>query len=170
MKNAYEVQEDFVAVFINSPKYGRLETLIDLEDLPIVMEYRGTWCARRVPGIGGFYAVGNITTVQGRKSIDLHRYITNAQSGIVVDHINHNGLDNRRKINLRICTTAENLQNKRGAKAGSVSGVRNVSWENRRGQWLVQVMHKHIGYFDDIKEAETAAVDARNRIMTHHTA
>lgn len=48
----------------------------------------------------------------------MHRYLLDAPRGSVVDHVNGNGLDNRRS-NLRICTRAENLQNRRKHKVGT---------------------------------------------------
>src|SRR4051812_4865152 len=40
----------------------------------------------------------------------LHRYLTKCPQGMVVDHINHKTLDNR-KANLRVCTTQQNIWN-----------------------------------------------------------
>ncbi len=48
-----------------------------------------------------------------KKQKSLHRYIMNVtDSKVVIDHINHNGLDNRRE-NLRVCSNAENSRNSR---------------------------------------------------------
>lgn len=61
----------------------------------------------------------------------LHRVIMQAPKGMFVDHINHNGLDNRR-CNLRIVTVAQNCHNTRGQMARSgflgVSRPKNANW------------------------------------------
>lgn len=46
-----------------------------------------------------------------KRAIRMHRFITTPLDSEVVDHINHNTLDNRRE-NLRVCTQAENCQNR----------------------------------------------------------
>lgn len=53
------------------------------------------------------YACRGIRINKKLTVIQMHRVIMNAPKGMVVDHINHNKLDNRRS-NLRIVTTAEN--------------------------------------------------------------
>ncbi len=56
------------------------------------------------------------TTINGvRKRVNLARLIMAPSDDMVVDHINHNPLDNRR-CNLRICTRAENSRNNSGHK------------------------------------------------------
>lgn len=57
----------------------------------------------------------------------LHREIMNPPEGMVIDHKNHNPLDNRRD-NLRICTQAENTRNRKS---------KGYSWDNFHGYWVV---------------------------------
>jgi len=60
-----------------------------------------------------------------RKSI--HRIVMGAPKGMDVDHINSNGLDNR-KENLRLCTRSQNCMNQR-LKSHSRSGYKGVQYE-----------------------------------------
>lgn len=53
-----------------------------------------------------------------RKEISMHRLVIGAKDGELVDHINHNKLDNR-KSNLRICTRSENQMNRKAIKGAS---------------------------------------------------
>lgn len=66
----------------------------------------------------------------------MHRLIMNAEKGKDVDHINHNGLDNRRQ-NLRICTRKQNLQNIR--KRSKTSKFKGVSWSQSRHRWCASI-------------------------------
>jgi hypothetical protein len=65
----------------------------------------------------------------------LHRVIMNAPSGLEVDHINRNRLDNRRE-NLRICTHKENSQNK---GTWGKSGAKYVYYKPACGLYSVQI-------------------------------
>lgn len=62
-----------------------------------------------------FYAQRNVFKDGKWKKEKLHRRIMNCPQGLTVDHINGDGLDNRR-INLRICTESENLKNRKHQK------------------------------------------------------
>lgn len=81
--------------------------IIDDEDYEKVKPHK--WRANYCKGISNYY-VQNCGW--GVPTIMMHRLIMNAPKGLVVDHINHNTLDNR-KSNLRVCTQSENLRNRR---------------------------------------------------------
>lgn len=76
---------------------------------------------------------------------------------------------------LRIVTRKQNVENLAGARRDNKSsGLRGVSWHRRVHRWQVQVQHagtKYFGgYFDDLDDAEAAAVALRNRLFTHNDA
>lgn len=72
---------------------------------------------------------------------------------------------------LRLVRRKQNGENLSGPKVTSKSGIRGVSWRKETGKWAVQVMHKRRnyrgGYFDDLAEAEAAAIALRARLFTH---
>ena len=92
------------------------------------------------------------------KSLHMHRLIMNAPPHLVVDHINHDGLDNRKK-NLRLCTHLENLRNARPSRGGS-SEYKGVYWHKGSKKFVAQIAFKAkriwLGYFKNEIEAAKA--------------
>lgn len=91
-----------------------------------------------------------------KKSGPLHRHIlTNA---FRVDHINQNGLDNRR-FNLRECTMSQNGMN-RSAPANNTSGYKGVSFRKNRNKYRAYItlngQQYCLGHFNSAKEAAKA--------------
>jgi hypothetical protein len=84
----------------------------------------------------------------------------------LVDHINGNPMDNRRE-NLRLIDPAGNAQNRCAGRA-SKTGIRGVSWCKQHGKWKagakVNRKQHHVGYFNDIKEAEAAVIAKRKAL------
>jgi hypothetical protein len=111
-----------------------------------------------------FYAVRNITISKGKqKSISMHRLISNnINTKMHTDHLNGNGLDNR-KINLRICTHSQNLMNSKLRK-DSTSGFKGVTYCKRNNKYasVIKLNRKLIwlGYFIDPIDAARAYNDA----------
>jgi hypothetical protein len=70
------------------------------------------------------------------KHVLMHRVIVDAQEGMVVDHINHVMLDNRR-CNLRVCTHSQNSMNK-CRQSNNTSGFTGVTWHH--GVWEARIM------------------------------
>jgi hypothetical protein len=69
-----------------------------------------------------------------REGIKMHRIIMNPPKNMVVDHINHDKLDNREE-NLRIVTRQVNARNRK-----KVTGVFK---RNDTGKWQAQIMHNY---------------------------
>ena len=91
------------------------------------------------------------------RNVLMHRLIMQAPSGLVVDHIDGNGLNNRRS-NLRLCTQAQNCRNAR-PRAGT-SRFKGVRAHNAPGQFAAEITFEgraqYIGSFDDEIEAAIA--------------
>jgi hypothetical protein len=130
------------------------EAIIDTADIPLVAEYN--WFAI-TPG-HTVYARTNRTENGKQASVVMHRVIIGARSGQIVDHINCNGLDNRR-ANLRFATTAQNTQNQRRNSANT-SGFKGVHWHRQNQVWRAQIQvnskRRHIGCFETAEAAYEA--------------
>ena len=81
----------------------------------------------------------NIFTINGKRTTQrMHRLIMNCPKGLLVDHKNHDGLDNR-KCNLRLCTNAENQYNQKPLQKKTSSQYRGINWQKRIGKWDVWI-------------------------------
>ena len=93
--------------------------------------------------------------------LSMHRQIMKLEYGDKrqVDHINGNGLDNR-KENLRICTHSENCYNRKKTKINATSKYKGVYWDKQRKKWstLIGKDQKsiHLGHYDNEIEAAKA--------------
>jgi hypothetical protein len=125
--------------------------VIDAEDYDRVSQYN--WCA--VDFDHCWYAH---TFKRDGTPLSMHRLITNAPKGLLVDHIDHSGLNNR-KSNLRLCTNSQNQQNKRPTR-GSTSRYKGVDRWNFHKKFRARITHNgkriHLGYFDSEIDAAKA--------------
>lgn len=94
-------------IHLITKKYSNKFVLVDNEDFEELNKYKWYFnAAGLVDGNG--YAFSGYR--QGRRYY-MHRILSGAPKHLIVDHINRNGLDNRRK-NLRLVTRGENCLNK----------------------------------------------------------
>jgi hypothetical protein len=85
------------------------------------------------------------------KRLLMHRFIMGIEdSNILVDHRNHNTLDNQ-KTNLRIATKAQNCRNKKH-RNNTRSIYSGVSWHKASNKWIAKICvnykNIHLGIFD----------------------
>jgi hypothetical protein len=83
----------------------------------------------------------------------------NAPSNRFVDHINGDGLDNRR-ANLRLATAAQNNWNSKYGMGIGTSRYKGVQWHKHRKKWVAAIsidgQKKCLGYYSNEKEAARA--------------
>ena len=175
LKNKTKENDDgTTTIFVESKTWGSKEVLIDTEDLLRLDKEipkktaKGKWhiaLSQNGHGQDIFYAQIHILHPEGgfkkgkqrTTTLFLHRTILNPSKEKVIDHIDHNGLNNRRE-NLRICTVTQNVANKRKGKGSS--NFKGVSWHKRDQMWIATIHQKrkqlHLGYFNDELEAAKA--------------
>ncbi len=127
--------------------------IVDAEDYERVSRFK--WCLSRS---------GDRVYAQRRcrgKTIRMHQFIMNPPKGMVVDHIDGNGLNNRR-CNLRICTRLQNGWNRTRRKPPDASSqyVGVYRYKGYSGKWYVKVQGDgnatNLGPFDSEIEAARA--------------
>jgi len=129
--------------------------LVDDEDYEMVDAYKWSYHHNG-------YAVTNWNKAEGRmKFLSMHRLILGELvKGKVTDHINGNGIDNRRE-NLRVCSQGENTFNQKKSKSNT-SGYKGVFLQGRKWKTQIRIKGKihYIGYFSDKVEAAKAYNEA----------
>lgn len=111
------------------------------------------WSARWQPRTRSF----DVVRKKDGKMVYMSREVTGAEKGLVVDHRNHDTLNNR-KSNLRICVKKDNNRNRRKPitnKSGYKGVFRYPGRLTRPWAARIKVNAKqiHLGYFADPKEA-----------------
>ena len=123
--------------------------LVDAEDYERVNQHKWHYhkqgYARRMLPIGS-----------GKKKVlCMHHMIIDVPEGFHPDHINGNGLDNRR-VNLRIATPTQNSHNAK-MRGDNTTGHRGIFEDKKYNKWRVAFkidgVQKQFGYYDSKQEA-----------------
>ena len=151
MKNKYKIVGDTLIVY--NRKDNR-EMLFDAEDFDLINTH--TWCIAKFDNRD--YAITGITTAKGNyKTLLSHRMLMNEPIDMLVDHINTDGLDNR-KSNLRIATDQVNQHNRKS---------NGYSWAKHAKKYKVRIKLNnksiHVGYYNTEDEARAAYLEAKKK-------
>jgi hypothetical protein len=125
--------------------------IVSLEDYEKISQHK--WRALRSPKT--FYAVRS----EKGKTIYMHNEIAQPPPDRMVDHIDHNGLNNSRP-NLQLATRSQNACNRRKRDSKCTSKYKGVWFNKRENKWMssIKVEGKRIflGYFDNQLDAAKA--------------
>lgn len=136
--------------------------LVDDEDYERVVA-AGRWYGEMINGVR--YAVRQFGR---RRNVRMHRFILDPPRRAPIDHLNGDGLDNRR-FNLRVCTYSQNHRNRDKARSDSQSGIRGVAIAPS-GRFAASIrtagVRIYLGTFDTIAEAADARRAAEERLWS----
>ena len=157
---------------ITNKKGEKFEVLIDEQDAHLFEEYTYYVEKRKYTD---YVARMTSSKLGKRRLVYLHNDIMKTPKGMVVDHLNKNGLDNRNE-NLEVVTHMENTA--RGDLGISATGLRGVSFFKRDKNFKVTAWvegkQKTLGYrptrisaarlHDEIVEGEDGNTSRTNKV------
>ncbi|MGA2914903.1 MAG: AP2/ERF family transcription factor [Sedimentisphaerales bacterium] len=126
---------------------------VDPEDFDTLSKF--SWFVSA--GTHSFYAYRSISVFGKSRAIAMHRQVKNVFDPLVfIDHINHDGLDNR-KANLRLATVSQNNCNRRRRPDAGRSKYRGIDYDKGINKWRARIRFKNerilLGYFDSEEDA-----------------
>lgn len=140
--NEIVMYKDYAEIILYDKKCNEVSrSKIDLEDIDKVKNIK--------------WGLNNEGYCKNNKIGMLHRFLMNCPDDMVVDHINHDKLDNR-KSNLRTCSRQENNLNI-NVRSNNTSSVTGVSWDKKSHKWRAYIFlnRKQLEskFFDDFNDA-----------------
>jgi hypothetical protein len=159
-------QSELKAAFDYNPDTGEFV----FKPKPLVKTYDNRWNLRYAGKVAGCISRGYLVIIHKNAHFQAHRLAWLYVYGYtpdIIDHINHNGLDNR-IYNLREVDRKENPKNK-SMPEDHKHGVFGIAKKYHRWLAYIKVSRKkvHIGSFEDWFEAVCARKSAENRYGFH---
>ena len=138
--------------------------LVDDDKFEELNKYK--WYAWYEKCTNSFYALRNTTVKKGKQTIvRMHRLVSNTTGEMVVDHEDHDTLNNQLH-NLRTVTKAQNNMNVK-LRSDNTSGVTGVSFIEKNSRWKARIRKNridiHLGYFSNKQDAIQARKAAEEK-------
>lgn len=142
MIEKHTLNDGVVTLYIKG-KTNHGKVLIDAEDVP-KLKHRS-------------YHISSNGYCHDNEHKGLHRIITNCPKGLVVDHINHNKLDNRKK-NLLVCDSSHNNRSTQRKKETA-----GVTFDKATKKWRAQIHDKYKNIYLGIYDTKEEAIAVRKK-------
>lgn len=130
--------------------------IVDAGDYNFLMQWKWFYLNKLYAARTKF--IGIVDGKAKRMTVKMHNVLMPPAEGYEIDHINGNGLDNR-KSNLRICKHQQNMWNRK-AVTGSASKYKGVDWYAASGSWRAYIKidgkQKHLGCYKSEDDAARA--------------
>lgn len=148
-KNEIIVHDDAAEIILKD-KYQNVvgRAIIDIEDIEKCSQYK--WHIRNSGN--NQYA---ISSLPNNKKLHLHRFVLGYEGECDVDHIDHNGLNNK-KENLRIVSHADNIRNQKIDR----KGIKRIPSGRYQVTITQNYITKYLGTYDTYEEALQARINA----------
>ena len=127
---------------------------VDNDDINKIMQYK--WHIKQ--SLNTKYAT---THIDGNKKILMHRLILGYDGDLDIDHINHDGLDNR-KCNLRIIIHSLNIMN----QYNEDNGIKLLPSGNYQSTIMVNGQSIYLGTFSSFQEAKEARINYETNLFS----
>lgn len=137
--------------------------IVDDDDFDRVSQFKWVAWVKKREGKTEVYAIRTFRRPhKQQRTVQLHRFVMDVWDGRLVDHRNHDSLDCR-KVNLRVCTHAQNTMNSRKRRDGS-SQYKGVRFISKLKKWSVRItvngQRRYVGFYLSEEEAARAYNDA----------
>jgi hypothetical protein len=137
--------------------------IVDDEDFEYLNQWKWQACKK------GYVWYAERTTEKSyiKKHYKMHREIMKPADGVMIDHVNGDGLDNR-KSNLRFCNKSQNYANCR-VRSDNSTGYKGVTYDKKNKKFAAKMVvgdvNIWIGRFDT---AEMAAKEYNKAAILYH--
>jgi len=168
--NNYKKIGNLTEIYITQRDLTEHIVLIDTKKLRKLMDFGHRWHVQWHDDTQTYYAHCTVYrgTIEGKptyENVTMQTVLFECDVFEMLDHINHNTLDNREQ-NIRKSLRHQNLKNRKSKNSNNTSGYRNVSWI--RGYWRVQLQidgknHMFSEKFEDVDLAGDFAEEMRKK-------